>query len=162
MLGWHILVSHVFLFKPTKKLTLISKKLKIMKEIEAMSHNTNYESIMKELSLHGFLQPWKKMFWRWSLVLKWHMRHELLLNSNCFNYNWERKNLKKNWMTKKKRSQSLEEYLRDFKNLCYNSALIKKASVKLRQSFSIHHGLGQRYKNVWFVILVKSPYHSFS
>ena len=64
------------------------------------------------------------------------------------------RNLKNMLMILKKGWRSLKEYLRDFKNIYDN--------FKSRQSFHIAIGLGWKYKNFRFVMLIKPPYYSFS
>ena len=70
-------------------------------------------------------------------------------------------NLKNMLMTLKKGSQSLEEYLRDLKNICDNLIPIKKPISDQDKVFQFAHGLGQKYKNFQLAMLTKPPYHSF-
>ncbi|XP_012851642.1 PREDICTED: uncharacterized protein LOC105971340 [Erythranthe guttata] len=71
-------------------------------------------------------------------------------------------NMKNMFMTIKKGSRSLNEYLKEFKWICDNLTAIKKPVSDLDKAFRFAYGLGPKYENFRLVMLTKPPYPAFS
>ncbi|KAF7824604.1 Retrovirus-related Pol polyprotein from transposon RE1 [Senna tora] len=88
----------------------------------------------------------------------WTSIEEQLLPATVEKARW----LKNMFMTIKKGSRSLEEYLREFKSICDNLAAIKESVSDQDKVFQFAHGLGPRYESFRVAMLTKPPYPSFS
>ncbi|XP_012856951.1 PREDICTED: uncharacterized protein LOC105976216 [Erythranthe guttata] len=72
------------------------------------------------------------------------------------------RNMKNMFMTIKKGSRSLNEYLKEFKWICDNLSAIKKPVSDFDKVFRFANGLGPKYENFRLAMLTKPPYPTFS
>ncbi|KAF7827659.1 Retrovirus-related Pol polyprotein from transposon RE1 [Senna tora] len=82
----------------------------------------------------------------------WTSIEEQLLPATVEKARW----LKNMFMTIKKGSRSLEEYLREFKSICDNLAAIKESVSDQDKVFQFAHGLGPRYESFRVAMLTKT------
>ncbi|EOY19564.1 Uncharacterized protein TCM_044707 [Theobroma cacao] len=72
------------------------------------------------------------------------------------------RHLKNMLMTIKKRSRSLDDYLKDFKSICDTLAAIKQPVLDHDKVFQFGRVLGPTYDNFQITMLTKPPYPSFT